>query len=494
MNSGYIGTIICLNDTPNTDIFYAIQDINNKIIVKKGQYAEIPVENGTIVGQIIEILKTNRYFSQIDTIAELVKGGHKIEEFFPADLWEFALIKIKGLAVLTKNGIETLGSPPSPGSDVYLANEKTLEKLLGFSEEGINIGMLKNHIIPVKLDVDKLVRKHIAVLAMSGAGKSYTTSVIIEELLKRKIEQGRLAIIIFDVHGEYLSFGDSDSIFKNQTQIIPASAIQFATARLDRFLISNFLPQMSSIQYRDLSRIITQFRKETSSKVTLRTLIQKMESDEKINPKTKDALLNWILDLEDTYLFGPVENPKWEDIISPGKLIIIDMKDLVSLRKKQMILTYVAYRLFNLRRRDKIPPVLLVIEEAHQFCPEAQRELAISKHMLETIAREGRKFYTSLLLVSQRPVRLSTTVLSQCNTQIIMKITNPYDLQHIGATSEKIDKDTLNAITGLGIGEALVVGEATNYPIFVEVRERHVKGKTEYESTIKEVSIKFEKK
>jgi len=105
-------------------------------------------------------------------------------------------------------------------------------------------------------------------------------------------------------------------------------------------------------------------------------------------------------------------------------------------------------------------------------CPEARLDRAISKSIIETIAREGRKFFTSIVLVSQRPVKLSTTALSQCNTHVIMRILNPYDLDYIGRSSEGIDRSTMNSITSLGVGEAIIVGNAVNHPIFVRVRKR----------------------
>ena len=126
-------------------------------------------------------------------------------------------------------------------------------------------------------------------------------------------------------------------------------------------------------------------------------------------------------------------------------------------------------------------------------CPEARRALAFSKGILETIAREGRKYNLSLCVISQRPVRLSTTVLSQCGSNIFLRITNPYDLDHIRATSEKITKATLTAISSLSVGEALVVGQATRFPVFIQVRERTTK-ETAFGEDFETVAKKFEKK
>src|SRR5439155_1318692 len=82
-----------------------------------------------------------------------------------------------------------------------------------------------------------------------------------------------------------------------------------------------------------------------------------------------------------------------------------------------------------LRKVNKIPPLMLVVEEAHNFCPQVG-QVASSK-VFRTIASEGRKFGLGILIVTQRAAKVDKNVLSQCNTQIILKVTNPNDLKAI---------------------------------------------------------------
>lgn len=158
-----------------------------------------------------------------------------------------------------------------------------------------------------------------------------------------------------------------------------------------------------------------------------------------------------------------------------------------------MIVNYISRRLFDLRKQGLCPPYLEIIEEAHNFCPEGTRaEHALSRNIIETLAREGRKFYANICLISQRPIQLSTTALSQCNTQIILKVTNPYDLDHIKKSSEAITGSTLDIVSSLKVGEALVIGEAANYPIFIKIRER--KSLESHGTNLEDYSILYEKK
>ncbi|MFX0134186.1 MAG: ATP-binding protein, partial [Candidatus Hodarchaeota archaeon] len=204
-------------------------------------------------------------------------------------------------------------------------------------------------------------------------------------------------------------------------------------------------------------------------------------SNENIKTQTKDALKGWLYKLKTYGLFGESENPNLMSSIKPGEALIFDLSPTTGLKKKQMIVDYIASRFFWLRKENLIPPFVLVLEEAHQFVPEGRkRELAISRSIIELYAREGRKFGSSLCVISQRPVKLSTTVLSQCGTNIILRITNPYDLDHIRESSEQITKESLKMISTLPIGEALVVGNVVNFPIFVKVRQKKSNPKTKF--------------
>jgi hypothetical protein len=204
-------------------------------------------------------------------------------------------------------------------------------------------------------------------------------------------------------------------------------------------------------------------------------------------------LLGWLFDIRSLGIFDRADHPDWERVVEPGKAVVVDLSGVVSLGKKQMLVAYAARRLFNARKRGRVPPFVLCLEEAHQFCPSSEsKRAAISRSIIETLAREGRKFYASLVLISQRPVRLSTTVLSQANTNIILRITNPYDLEHIKQSSEAITGEVAAMISSLPVGEALVVGEAVNHPIFVRIRQR--RSRAAHGASLEEVAKEFERR
>ncbi|MEM3586509.1 MAG: ATP-binding protein [Candidatus Jordarchaeaceae archaeon] len=496
----FLGTVITSNSppSPTTSNFSFVVTNNEPIPVRKGQFVQISTEDGLLLGMVQEIIKTNRFYSHAEYVKEYERGGQPLTSIFPCDRWDMLIANVKPLGIFTNGTFDKVSFPPSPGEKVYIADDEVLINLLGLDiENGLNLGSLRFHDVPVSLNMTRLLQKHLAILAMSGSGKSYLASVIIEELLLRKPESGRVAVIVVDVHGEYSSLAskpDKDTQFdlSDKVTVVKSPFIQFATPLISSRWFGTFQPEMSPIQIRELSRIISEIRKAYREKpYSLSELLSYIENDSKMPQRTKEALLSWLYALEDTKLFGTEEAPNLETLVKPGHAVILDLSETTSLKKKQLIVTYIASRLFALRRRGRIPPFTMILEEAHQFCPQARHELAISQNIIEQLAREGRKFYASLCLISQRPVKLSTTVLSQANTHIILRISNPNDLDTIKASSEMITSDTVGMISSLPVGEALIVGSAVNYPIFVKIRKRYTK-ESAYEVSLEKAAKSYE--
>ena len=456
--------------------------------VHQGQYVAMDYSEGTLIALVEDVKKTNRYFEHVETVKEYYSTT-TMDTQFPVNEWEFTLAVSKPLLVIKDGTIKRPTYPPPPGTSVYVPSSELLFKVLNFKENGINIGAVQFHDVPVKLGVSETFQKHLAILAMSGAGKSYLTTVIIEELLKRSKEDGRLAVVLFDVHGEYTGFADASSPFKTQTQIF--NDVKISVPNLtEGMLVSMFQSEASGIQRRELSNVIKAMKSRNG--YDLNDMIEYLYSNRSIHEKTRQALISSLINLNETGLFASYEKPALQSVVKPGTLSIFNLHDVIGERKRVLIVTYVLNRLFELRRSGKIPPTVVIIEEAHNFAPEGKSVKDVpSKSIIDTIAREGRKFGLSLVLISQRPVKLSTTALSQCNTQIILRITNPRDLNHISESAEAIDRRSLEMLTSLTPGEALVIGAAVRMPVFIKVRKK-VTPEGRYEKSLEEMAIEWE--
>jgi DNA helicase HerA-like ATPase len=465
-----IGTVISTLEGPSTRKFSFV--INKDSVVRRGQYVQLRNHDGNLIGRVADVVKANKYFMRPDSVKEYESSGRSMDDLFPVDHWEYLVAEVNCLGVHTGNGFMDSSFPPSPGTRVVQPENHILSDLFGLDQNGLLIGTIPHHDVEVKLSPTRLLQKHLAILAISGAGKSFLTSVILEELMERKPEQGQLAVIVIDTHGEYASFAD-DPKYAGRVSVFPISDVQIGIGNLRSYQFSEFMPNLSYPQMRELLKVMDGLRKKNYN---LSELIDAVESNEKIKPATKEPLLSNLMSLRMTGLFGVADYPSLEELVRQGSLSIIDLSETTNLNSKQMLVAYVARKLFNARKDGIIPPFLLILEEAHQFVPETtKKEHAISKGVMQTIAREGRKFNASLCLISQRPIQLSTTVLSQCNTHIILRITNPYDLDHIGKSSEGMNRSVLRQISSLKVGTGIIVGEAVNFPLFVKIRMRRSK-------------------
>jgi hypothetical protein len=164
-----------------------------------------------------------------------------------------------------------------------------------------------------------------------------------------------------------------------------------------------------------------------------------------------------------------------DQLIQPGQCSIVTLKGVLP-EVQQMCVARLATSLFEARKKNKVPPFMLVVEEAHNYCPQAGvAGTAVSGDILRAVAQEGRKFGMGLLIVSQRPALINKTVLGQCGTQIIMKVSNPNDLRAITASVEGLNAETAEEIQRLDVGVALVMGPSLAQPIMVEVRARQTR-------------------
>ena len=118
-------------------------------------------------------------------------------------------------------------------------------------------------------------------------------------------------------------------------------------------------------------------------------------------------------------------------------------------------------------------PVFTLLEEAHRFAPAGAS--VVSTNILKQILSEGRKFGVGIGLITQRPGKLDQDVLSQCMTQIIMRIVNPIDQDTIAKSVEGAGRQLLDELPALTKGQAVISGVGVNTPVMCRVRPRLTK-------------------
>jgi len=363
-----------------------------------------------------------------------------------------------------------------PDSIVYSADQDLISETLGLNDDGLRVGNLEtNDEIDIFVNPEDFY-KHFAVLAQTGAGKSYLTGVLMEEMLEQDFP-----VMIIDPHGEFSSLqspnpeNEDESKGYNVREYSPntdinksALPLEFSSLNFDKKELQTLIPDsltnsQMGVLYNALKGL--KDKGDDYSLIDIEDAVQKEDSTAKWN------LLNYLEQLEESGLFSdePVD-PK--DLVEKGRATIVNLK-AVEPDTAEMAVYLLAKKLFDLRKRDKVPPFMMVFEEAHNFIPEKGFGQAISNPIMRKIASEGRKFGLGIGVISQRPARIDKNVLSQCNTQFILKVTNPNDLKAISKSFEGVTSEVEDMIKSLPPGVCFVLGN--QYPVMTDVRQRRSK-------------------
>lgn len=374
--------------------------------------------------------------------------------------------------------------PFPPGAHVFRAEEPLIAEVLGLkrrSATGAYVGLLRNHNLRVELDINQLVQRHVSVLAKTGGGKSYLLGVLIEELLRHKV-----TCVIVDPHGEYGSLrhaAEKNAATSRFGVEVQGFARQVQEYSPDVSLNPSAKPLTFSLRHTD-PRDLLVFMGLQNPKAFLGPLKELLETAASANPEysVKDLVrlaehaegavfetLHERLEyVEQTKLLGPV-GTSLNELVQRGQATLVNLRG-VAPDVQELVVARIASTLFENRKKDKIPPLFLVIEEAHNFAP--QQGTATCTRILKNIASEGRKFGLGLCAVTQRAARIDKSVLSQCNTQLILQVTNPLDLKAIAQSIEGLTEGMTQMIQSLPVGVALVTGGGYHTPLFCEVRPR----------------------
>ena len=116
--------------------------------------------------------------------------------------------------------------------------------------------------------------------------------------------------------------------------------------------------------------------------------------------------------------------------------------------------------------RERMPPILLVCEEAHRYVPaDEDVGFAATTRAISRIAKEGRKYGVSLGLVTQRPSELAVSALSQCGTIFALRMGNELDQRFVANTLPEAAHGMVGALPSMRPQEAIVVGEGVPLPM-----------------------------
>jgi len=517
----------------------AVQD---SFSVRRGEFVRIMHRERAdelivpVLGRVTRISRTNMLynagFGDGVTELELLPGASVTGENL------YATVELVGYRDPITRQIKIPRRPLDPGAPVETVDFQFLSDFYEFNEHtSLHIGNLVGYergenTVPVFLDVNKLVTEHLAVLAMTGAGKSYTVGRIIERLVG--LNNG--TVVVFDPHGEYgkalakgqLNFSsgfeecedlrDRDILPKIQNTIErlqkAGAGIQVYTPQHESFKhkyagkniqlalqfdhfemddVAEILPGLTEPQQRVLDVAMRYWRiadkTEPRDINRLRALlgdgIDELREWEDLSEAESKALngrsaaivsmkLSRVLNEAQSFYSMAMETPTdiYKMIGRPsnhqGRLIVVDLQGL-SDTAKQVICALLSSEILK-AASSKTDPLrpCFLVYEEGHNFAPAGGN-SVSHRVIKKIAGEGRKFGVGFCIVSQRPSKLDADVTSQCNTLITMRLKNPDDQRFIAKASDMVSKADLDELSSLSTGEALVCGRSIPASLLVKI-------------------------
>lgn len=434
-------------------------------------------------------------------VAELIGFDHATPELYEFDV---AVLGYFDNAL----GFVNPRVAPRAGRPVYLVPDDVLAHALSRIPHGrpgaAHIGSLLTRTrnrVPVTLDVNEFASTHLAIIAGTGAGKSYLAGVIVEELMQPSVGA---AVVIVDPHGEYGTLeeianhpGFRGEGYRARTLVVRPEQIKIRRDLLhpsDIYQLLGTTHGLSGPQREVLRLALRAVGVGRDRRWTYRQLTEAVNDVELSGARNADdegadyalvkrALmwrLNATLGRRDG-IFDDYEHTSLQELIRPGQCTVVQLNE-VPREEQQIIAATLLRRSFDGRvgtAKERIgsdheqylpAPVFTLIEEAHHFAPAGEE--VPTTNLLKQILAEGRKFGFAVGLISQRPGKLDQDVLSQCMTQCILRVVNPVDQQAIAGAVESAGRELLAELPALSKGQAIVAGAAINTTVLCRVRPR----------------------
>lgn len=462
--------------------------------------------------RVVDIKRFNPFFPY-EAAQEIAGEGLSLEDTVLSgtnDQLEASALILGATSPGNLSNLFPLTYPVKPASSVYHPPASIVRLLLigdREKERAVKIGsLIARRDVEVTLSARRLVSRHLAILAMTGGGKTVAARRIIRELIKHGYP-----LFILDPHGDYIGLVKCRDILEQEAPgckirlFYPDLLVQKDGEDLITKLIFQMTSGLTDPQAEYIRGLYDRHPANDgqSALAYIGILLEKAGRDIAGDKPPSGLAANWkgsvgavmrslrivqdrlkrmqlsssqmrdsskLKDLE----FEPLPNPfsQPEEIVSPGQVSILYLGGYDHVTQCS-IAAISLETLFECRSNltNKIAPFLAVIEEAHTFIPSVREgtQDAVSLPVIRRIITEGRKFGTGLMLISQRPSRLDETIISQCNSFLILRLVNPRDQNFVRAIMENLTEADARMLPGFGPGQGIISGQVVRFPLPVRV-------------------------
>ncbi len=524
-----------------------------------GTYVTLPMERSTIIG----------YITRVGVQGDLEPGPDP-------DKPRRISMTVQLLGTI-RNDKFTRGvnEYPTLGDDVRLAIDEDFELIFGCFDEMAG-GDTRKKAFPFgrfAVDTDFIVQalgkeffaKHVAVMGNSGSGKSVTTTKILYEALALPHTQ----IVLFDMHGEYLSaFSDDNgnplpnvTYLSDRNLILPYWLLRFEeferlfvdtnntlNVNAQRVFLRTAFERLKRQAAEELG-LLTEYSIDTPvyySIDQLKTYAENMNEARFVlgtdnyafsrlpfrqlpSPEQEEMLLTRRMEFNQgnsegevphatyfgkllglvnqietrlndrryDFLLHPFEQarrnsdllPHLNPESSPGilsksitavisqmlgrlddrrNLTIVDLSglpfDVVDITVASLTRTLFDFNFWS--PPEVRQPFVLAFEEAHNYLPRTNRgDTMFARDAVEKVAKEGRKYGVSAMIITQRPSEISETILSQCNSMVLMRMNNPDDQDYVARVVSDQFRSLISLLPSMKPGEGFVIGDSVLMPM-----------------------------
>jgi DNA helicase HerA-like ATPase len=372
------------------------------------------------------------------------------------------------------------------------------------------------------LDGNKLFQRHAAILGSTGSGKSWTVAALLEQA--HRLPSSNL--VVFDLHGEYknlkyashyripgpeeLTSTDNNLLFlpywllnseelvamfvdrgefsaQNQVTVFQQAVVEekrkFLTAQNKQDVLAAFTLD-SPVPFR-IDSVIAELKRLNEERVEgargdkagpfngqfSRLLVR-------LGAKLTDKRYGFIFQAPPAChsydAMSGIMKKLMDYATASHQVKIIDFSEVPS-EILPVIVGLVARLIYEIQfwtNRDDRQPLAMVCDEAHLYLPKSDGKNPAEQRAIqnfERIAKEGRKYGVGLMVVSQRPSDVSSTILCQCSNVISLRLTNAEDQSTVRRLMPESLAGLTDTLPSLDIGEALVVGDAVLLPSRIKI-------------------------
>lgn len=477
------------------------------LIGQPGTFVLVAIPNGMLLSMITDISMKEASVSNSDIKKAEISNEYLIQS-------PLRIITVIPVGTIDASGNFERGTDllPTVNNDVFAVLPDVIDNVYeSFAEGNFSIGelsLIKNQ--DAKINLDSFLSRHAAVLGQTGGGKSWTVASLLQSISSFP----KSTIILFDLHSEYKSaFGD-------YAEYINAGDLEFPywLMKSDELLglmvdraesaapnqIAKFKELLQSAKenhvenqalgipkitidtpvHFDFTNIIDEFRRLDVEMVPGQTKMVKgplhgdftrllMRIDSRLNDKRYDLIFN-----PTTYNTSASMEELFRKILgeeaTPKKIVVVDMSS-IPFDVRNSVISLILRCMFDFaywykKVNSKAYPISVFCDEAHIYFNDKDPNSEAARLSAERIAKEGRKYGISLTVISQRPREVSPTILSQCNTFLCLRISNPEDQSYVKSLLPDSIRGIVSMFSNLRRGECILLGDSVIMPTRIKIR------------------------